>query len=128
VDAPGVRAAAARPRARRWQCFVETTVYGWVHRDTGFRRFRFAYAEVPRKNAKSTLTSGNAIYMLAADGEEGAEVYSAATTGDQARIVFDAAKAMLRKEPRIAGKWGIGVGEHAIWVRTSSSTFTPAQR
>lgn len=108
-----------------WQCFVETTVYGWVHRETGFRRFRFAYTEVPRKNAKSTLTSGNAIYMLAADGEEGAEVYSAATTGDQARIVFDAAKAMLRKEPRIAGQFGIGVGEHAIWVRSSSSTFRP---
>lgn len=108
-----------------WQCFIETTVFGWVHRETGKRRFRFAYTEVPRKNAKSTLTSGNAIYMLAADGEEGAEIYSAATTGDQARIVFDVSKAMLRKDPRIAGQFGIGVGEHAIWVRETSSTFKP---
>lgn len=108
-----------------WQCFIETTVFGWVHRETGNRRFRFAYTEVPRKNAKSTLTSGNAIYMLAADGEEGAEIYSAATTGDQARIVFDVSKAMLRKDPRIAGQFGIGVGEHAIWVREASSTFKP---
>jgi phage terminase large subunit-like protein len=108
-----------------WQCFIETTVFGWVHRETGLRRFRFAYTEVPRKNAKSTLTSGNAIYMLAADSEEGAEVYSAATTGDQARIVFDASKAMLRKDSRIAAQFGIGVGEHAIWVRERSSTFKP---
>lgn len=108
-----------------WQCFIETTVFGWVHRDTGLRRFRIAYTEVPRKNAKSTLTSGNAIYMLAADGEEGAEIYSAATTGDQARIVFDVSKAMLRKDPRIAAQFGIGIGEHAIWVRDTASTFRP---
>jgi phage terminase large subunit-like protein len=108
-----------------WQCFIECTVFGWVHRETGKRRYRFAYTEVPRKNAKSTLTSGNAIYMLAADGEEGAEIYSAATTGDQARIVFDVSKAMLRKDPRIAAQFGIGVGEHAIWVREAASTFKP---
>jgi phage terminase large subunit-like protein len=108
-----------------WQCFVETTVFGWVHRETGLRRFRIAYTEVPRKNAKSTLTSGNAIYMLAADGEVGAEVYSAATTGDQARIVFDVSKAMLRRDTRIAGQFGIGVGEHAIWVRETAGTFKP---
>ena len=77
-----------------WQCFVLTTVFGWVHRTTGLRRFREAYIEVPRKNAKSTLSSGVALFMLSADGEHGAEVYSAATTRDQARIVFDDAKAM----------------------------------
>lgn len=108
-----------------WQCFIETTVFGWVHRETRLRRFRFAYTEVPRKNAKSTLTSGNAIYMLAADDEDGAEVYSAATTGDQARIVFDVSKQMLRRDPRIAAQFGIGVGEHAIWVRSKASTYKP---
>ena len=108
-----------------WQCFIETTVFGWVHRESGKRRFRFAYTEVPRKNAKSTLTSGNAIYMLGADGEEGAEVFSAATTGDQARIVFDVSKAMLRKDPRIAAQFGLGVGEHAIWQRDTAGTYKP---
>jgi phage terminase large subunit-like protein len=108
-----------------WQCFIETTVFGWVRRDTGARRFRTAYTEVPRKNAKSTLTSGNAIYMLACDGEAGAEVYSAATTGDQARIVFDVSKAMLRRDPRIAEQFGVGVGEHAIFVHELASTFKP---
>lgn len=108
-----------------WQCFIETTVFGWVHKETGARRFRIAYTEVPRKNAKSTLTSGNAIYMLAADGEEGAEVYSAATTGDQARIVFDVSKAMLRRSPAAASQFGIGVGEHAIYVQSTAGTFKP---
>lgn len=108
-----------------WQCFIETTVFGWVRKDTGARRFRTAYTEVPRKNAKSTLTSGNAIYMLACDGEAGAEVYSAATTGDQARIVFDVSKAMLRRDARIAAQFGVGVGEHAIYVAELASTFKP---
>jgi phage terminase large subunit-like protein len=71
-----------------WQCFLITTAFGWVHRETGLRRFREVYLEVPRKNAKSTLSSGVALYMLTADGEHGAEVYSAATTKDQAKIVF----------------------------------------
>src|SRR5205085_9308501 len=51
-----------------WQCFILTTVFGWVHRETGLRRFREVYLEVPRKNAKSTLSSGVALYMLTADG------------------------------------------------------------
>jgi phage terminase large subunit-like protein len=60
----------------------------------GFRRFRTSYVEVPRKNAKSTLTSGIGLYMLAIDGEGGAECYSAATTRDQAKIVWSDARTM----------------------------------
>lgn len=108
-----------------WQCFAVTTIFGWLHRETGLRRFRMAYEEVARKNAKSAKASGIALYMLAADGEEGAEVYSAATTGDQARIVFDSCKQMLRKDPRVATQLGISVGEHAIWQRSTASTYKP---
>ena len=49
-----------------WQCFILTTVFGWVHHETRLRRFREGYVEVPRKNAKSTLSSGLALYMLSA--------------------------------------------------------------
>lgn len=108
-----------------WQCFVLCTVYGWIHRGTGLRRFRIVYIEVPRKNAKSTLTAGTALYSLAADGENGAEVYSAATTGDQARIVFDVAKGMVRRQTRLASQFGIASGEHAIYVPHAMSTFKP---
>ena len=108
-----------------WQCFILTTVFGWVHRDTGLRRFREAYIEVPRKNAKSTLSSGVALYMLAADGEHGAEVYSAATTRDQARIVFDDAKAMAERTPDLRTYCGVAIMQHAITVAATASKFAP---
>ena len=108
-----------------WQCFVVTTVFGWVHRTTGLRRFREAYIEVPRKNAKSTLSSGIALYMLSADGEHGAEVYSAATTRDQARIVFDDAKAMAERVPDMRTYLGVAILTHSITVAHTSSKFSP---
>lgn len=108
-----------------WQCFVITTVYGWVHRDTRLRRYREGYVEVPRKNAKSTLSSGLALYMLAADGEHGAEVYSAATTRDQARIVFDDAKAMAERSPGLRTHLGVAILQHSITVAHTASKFTP---
>ena len=77
-----------------WQAFVVGSLFGWQRAD-GLRRFRTAYCAVPRKNGKSTLSAGIALYLLVADGEQGAEIYSAATTRDQARIVFDEAKRMV---------------------------------
>ena len=77
-----------------WQAFVVGSLFGWQRGD-GLRRFRTAYCAVPRKNGKSTLSAGIALYLLVADGEQGAEIYSAATTRDQARIVFDEAKRMV---------------------------------
>lgn len=108
-----------------WQCFILTTVFGWVHKDTGLRRFREAYIEVPRKNAKSTLSSGVALFMLSADGEHGAEVYSAATTRDQARIVFDDAKAMAERTPDMRTYLGVAILQHSITVAHTASKFTP---
>lgn len=108
-----------------WQCFIVTTVFGWVHRDTGLRRFREGYVEVPRKNAKSTLSSGLAIYMLSADNEHGAEVYSAATTREQARIVFDDAKAMAERTPDLRTYLGVAIMQHSLTVAHTASKFTP---
>jgi phage terminase large subunit-like protein len=108
-----------------WQCFIITTVFGWVHRETGLRRFKEGYTEVPRKNAKSTLSSGLALYMLSADGEHGAEVYSAATTRDQARIVFDDAKAMAERTTGLREHLGVAIMQHSITVAHRASKFTP---
>lgn len=108
-----------------WQCFIITTVFGWVHRETGLRRFKEGYVEVPRKNAKSTLSSGLGLFMLSADGEHGAEVYSAATTRDQARIVFDDAKAMAERTPDLRTYLGVAIMQHSITVAHTSSKFTP---
>ena len=108
-----------------WQCFIVTTVFGWVHRDTGLRRFREGYVEVPRKNGKSALSSGIALYMLSADGEHGAEVYSAATTRDQARIVFDDSRAMVERTPDMRSQLGVAILAHSITVAYTSSKFMP---
>ena len=108
-----------------WQCFVITTVFGWIHSSTGLRRFREGYTEVPRKNAKSTLSSGLALYMLAGDGEQGAEVYSAATTRDQARIVFDDAKAMAERVSDLRTYCGVAILQHALTVAATASSFKP---
>lgn len=109
-----------------WQCFVLTTAFGWVGAD-GRRRFKTVYIEVPRKNGKSALSSGVALYMLAADGEGGAEVYSAATTRDQARIVWDDAKRMVERSEGLRGL-GVGASAHAIHKLNSASTFKALSR
>jgi phage terminase large subunit-like protein len=77
-----------------WQKFILSQIFGWKRREDNTRRFRFAYIEVPRKNGKTTLLAGIGLYMLCADGEPGAEVYSAATTRDQAKEIWDEAAAM----------------------------------
>jgi phage terminase large subunit-like protein len=109
-----------------WQCWILTSVWGWLHAGgprEGKRRFRRVYIEVPRGNAKSTLSSGAALYMLGADGEGGAEVYSAATTRDQARIVFRDAQHMARKSPELMRALGIEVAAHNIRVLRTASMF-----
>ena len=109
-------------RLEPWQVFILTTVFGWVKPD-GKRRFRRAYIEVPRGNAKSTLSSALALYMLAADGEGGAEVYSLATTRDQARIVFGDAQTMARQSAGFRTRFGVGVGAHNLHVLARGSKF-----
>lgn len=117
----------ARLQLEPWQVFILTTVFGWIDA-AGFRRFRTAYTEVPRKNGKSTLSSGVALYMLAADGEPGAEVYSAATTRDQARIVFGDAQKMVKKDAELREGLGLQVAAAAIFQPDSSSTFKALSR
>lgn len=77
-------------------------LFGWRRKADGLRRFRSMYVEVPKKNGKSTLCAGLAIYLLFCDGEPGAEVYSAAADREQARIVFDTAKTMVELSPALA--------------------------
>jgi len=108
-----------------WQKFILTTVFGWLSKDTGTRRFREAYTEVPGGNGKSALSSPVGLYMLAVDGEGGAEVYSAATTRDQARIVFGVAQNMARGMPGFRKRFGVTVTTHSIQQNSSASWFRP---
>lgn len=82
-----------------WQAFIVGSLFGWLQKKGGPRRFRVAYVEVPRKNGKSSLSAGLAIILAFFDEEAGAEVYCAATKRDQARIVFEEAQRMVRASP-----------------------------
>ena len=110
-----------------WQIFILTTVFGWVD-DNGHRRFRTVYTEIPRKNTKSTMTSGVGLYLLAADNEPGAEVYSAATTRDQAKIVWNDAKRMASRSAGLQQRFGVTAAAHAIYVEDTASTFKALSR
>ena len=105
-----------------WQCFILTTVFGWVKED-GARRFTQTYIEVPRGNGKSTLCSGIALYMECADGEQGAEVYSFATTREQAGIVFGDALAMARGNKDFKNYFGVTCLNHSVIVLGTNSKF-----
>lgn len=105
-----------------WQCFLLTTLFGWKAK-AGNRRFRSAYVEVGRGNGKSTLLSGIGLFCLCADHEPGAEVYSFATTREQAKIVFGDAQTMARGNRALQEAYGLEVTAHALYVPATNSTF-----
>lgn len=78
-----------------WQQFLLWCLFGWRRAD-GSRRFRMSYAEIARKNGKSTFAAGVGLELFAGDGEAGAEVYTAATKRDQAKIVHAEAVRMVK--------------------------------
>lgn len=106
-----------------WQCWILTTIFGWRRRSDNRRRFGRVYIEVPRGNGKSSLSSGVALYCLLADREPGAEVYSFATTRDQAGIVFGDAKQMAMMSEPLRKKFGLEVLAKALFVPGTNSTF-----
>jgi phage terminase large subunit-like protein len=121
----GKRFAGKRIRLEPWQCFILVVVFGWLNRFTRMRRFRRVYVEVAKGNAKSTLTSAVANCVAFAEGEPGAEVYSAATTRDQAKIVFSVSQAMLRAMPEFCERAGVEVAAHSINQLRTNSFFRP---
>lgn len=106
-----------------WQIFIVMTAFSWIHKDTGFRRFRRTYIEVPRGNGKSAISSAIGLYALAKDEEGGAEVYSFATTRDQAKIVFGDAQQMARKTAGLRNHFGVEVNAHNINILKTASKF-----
>lgn len=121
----------------RWQKFLVANIFGWkVHKDVldwdgnillhaGTRRFRTVYLEVARKNAKSTLLSAIGLYMAFLDEEEGAEVYSAATTHKQAKIVWEDAKKMADRAAGFKSRFGIATNAKNINLPRTASKFEP---
>ncbi|MFC6400917.1 terminase large subunit [Mammaliicoccus sciuri] len=76
-----------------------SALFGFIDKDTGHRRYTESFFFVARKSGKTTMLSAIALYMLMADGESGAEVYSVASKRDQANILFDQAHEMIKQSP-----------------------------
>jgi len=117
--------AGQKIKLEPWQQFILAMVFGWKRSD-GTRRFRTAYLEVARKNGKSTLAAGIGLYLMLADGEGGAEVYSAATKKDQAKIVFDEATRMVSSSPSLSKR--LETYKEAITDLKTFSKFAPLGR
>jgi phage terminase large subunit-like protein len=105
-----------------WQQFIVATLFGWKRED-GTRRFRTAYDEVARKNGKTTMGAGLGLYLLLADGEPGAEIYSAATKRDQARISHSEATRMAKSSPAIRRE--VRIVRDNIHIVDTASKFEP---
>ena len=87
-----------------WQKATIQAIFGFVDRDTGIRKYIKAALFIGRKNGKSTLSAAIGLYMLTADGEGGAECYSVAVKKDQAKVVWEEAKRMVKKSPTLLKK------------------------
>lgn len=109
-------------RLEPWQQFVLWTLFGWK-RDDGMRRFRTAYLEVARKNGKSTMGAGIGNYLFIADGEPGAEVYSAAVKRDQARITHSEATRMVKSSPALRKR--VTVFKDNLHIPNTASKYEP---
>lgn len=108
-----------------WQAFIVCNIFGWRSVATGFRRFREAYNELPRKNGKSLLAAAIGINMFAADDEYGAEIYSGATTEKQAWEVFRPAKQMCERRPELREYFDIEVNAKSLVILSQGNRFEP---
>lgn len=106
-----------------WQCFVQGCVFGWKRKSDNKRRFREVYEQVGKKNGKSTDAASTALYCMTVDGESGAEIYSAATTRDQAKIIFETARQMVTRSPEL--KQFINNYTNNLSVPSTASKFEP---
>jgi phage terminase large subunit-like protein len=95
-------------------------LFGWVD-EKEKRKYRTAFVFLPRKNGKSSIAAGIALYLLVADNEQGAEVYSAANDRDQARIVFDTAKRMVELSPFL--RKHLKIYKHSIVYEKTGSVY-----
>lgn len=103
-----------------FELFIVGNIFGWIHKTSGLRRFTHAYMRIPRKNNKSTLSSGIGLYCLCADGEGGAEVLCGATTLEQARKVYDPAYYMAKRVPAMAAHYKIDIKRNSLTLPDGS--------
>jgi phage terminase large subunit-like protein len=108
------------------QCFEFCSIYGWVDKKEGFRRFNDVYIEKPRKNGKTPNAAVVGLYGLAADGEYGAEIFAGASSKEQAGevgSVFDTARQMALASPEFRSAFGVWCNANSLVVAEKNASF-----
>lgn len=108
-----------------WQCALLTILFGWK-KANGLRRYKTVYLEIARKNGKTFLAAVVGLYLMVADKEAGAEIYAAATTRDQAKIVFDEATRMVSSSSAL--KKRITAYRNNLHIAGTATKFVPLGR
>ena len=106
-----------------WQKAFISAIFGFIDKETEFRKYRKIILFVARKNGKSTLAAAIGLYMLLMDGEPGAECYSIATKKDQAKILWLEAKRMIKKNPVLLKRVKPLIAE--LYYEEEEATFKP---
>lgn len=102
----------------QWQKDYITELYSTLN-DDGTRQYRTSYVQIPRKNGKSNLSAALALAELVVGGEKGAEIYCCASSRDQAKIVFDVCKQMIKNSPILSRE--CQVYQNSIVLKGSNS-------
>jgi len=105
-----------------WQEYMIDKAFGTLRPD-GYRQYRFVYLEIPKKNGKTELLAALGLYLLTADGEEGAEVYSAAADRDQASLTYQPMAQMVRNDRRLGKRLTIIDSRRRIIDYTTGSFY-----
>lgn len=111
-----------------WQvAYIIAPVFGWeIQNSYGdwVRIIRDVWIEVPRKNGKTTLAGGIAIYLTAGDDEPGAQVVAAATTREQAGYCFQPIASLAENSPQLKKYIKTYRSAHKVVHSQSGSYFT----
>ncbi len=106
-----------------WQTAMLGELFGWKRLDDNTRRYRMAYISTAKKQGKSTLLAGIGLYLLAFDGEAGAEIFGCGADREQASIVFREAASMVRASPKLSRVLEVIDSRRTIAYRNASSFY-----
>mgnify|MGYP001572089674 FL=1 len=97
-------------------------LFGELNAD-GTRRYRTCYMTVGRKNGKTEIGAAIALYLLFADGEPGAQIYSAASDRQQAALLYHAAEPMIRKAPALLKRSKVIDSQKRVVIHSTNSFY-----
>jgi Phage terminase-like protein, large subunit len=109
-----------------WEAFIVYCIFGWKRKKDNMRRFNYADVLVARKNGKTTIASGIALKMMLADGENGAEVYSAGIDRGQAAICWESSMQIVKSSPILSEM--VTCYRNSIFTDITASSYKPLSR